>query len=200
MGMENTRTLKNINFNGKKKSKKSSKKNRKDPSTTEEMRNLLDQETENNNFSLKNKGLVQYDEQVPNGMYNGMHGMQQMPNAMQQMPNAMHGMPNAMQQMPNMSMMNGLPNMNGMPNMTNMQAQAFTPGSYNPLLLQQMAPVSTGEMPSNLMSAEAVAGQMAQYARGPMPNMASLMPQGMMGGGKFNIMNLAMLSGTRQLK
>lgn len=198
--MENTRTLKNINFNGKKKSKKSSKKNRKDPSTTEEMRNLLDQETENNNFSLKNKGLVQYDEQVPNGMYNGMHGMQQMPNAMQQMPNAMHGMPNAMQQMPNMSMMNGLPNMNGMPNMTNMQAQAFTPGSYNPLLLQQMAPVSTGEMPSNLMSAEAVAGQMAQYARGPMPNMASLMPQGMMGGGKFNIMNLAMLSGTRQLK
>ena len=194
--MENTRTLKNINFNGKKKSKKSSKKNRKDPSTTEEMRNLLDQETENNNFSLKNKGLVQYDEQVPNGMYNGM---QQMPNGMhgmQQMPNGMHGM----QQMPNMSMMNGLPNMNGMPNMTNMQAQAFTPGSYNPLLLQQMAPVSTGEMPSNLMSAEAVAGQMAQYARGPMPNMASLMPQGMMGGGKFNIMNLAMLSGTRQLK
>jgi hypothetical protein len=112
------------------------------------------------------------------------------------MHNGMHGM----QQMPNVSMMNGLPNMNGMPNMTNMQAQAFTPGSYNPLLLQQMAPVSTGEMPSNLMSAEAVAGQMAQYARGPMPNMASLMPQGMMGGGKFNIMNLAMLSGTRQLK
>ena len=58
MGKENTRTLKNINYNAKKNSKKNSKKksrkNKKDNSTTEEMRQILDSENHSNNFMSKN--------------------------------------------------------------------------------------------------------------------------------------------------
>ena len=171
MGKENTRTLKNINYNAKKNSKKNSKKksrkNKKDNSTTEEMRQILDSENHSNNFMSKNvqsNGLVQYDGEVPQmGMPQmGMQGMQGMGG---------HGM-----------------------------MQGMDPQNYDSLMLQQFAPSQTSQnVPANLLSASGMAAQMSHGPQ-MAPQMAPQMPSGMVGGGRISmqvIKNLAMLGGKK---
>jgi hypothetical protein len=173
MGKDNVRTLKN--FNGKKSSKKNSKsrKNRNGPSTTEEMRDFLNTESDmpmNNkhNFMSKNnnKGLIQYEGDVPS--YGGMNG----PMGMSQMGMPQMGMPQM--GMPQMGMPQmGMPQMN-VPNM-GMQ-QMFSPANYDPLMLQQIAPLQTTSvmqqsgMPSNLMSPSGMASGMAGFAHAGAPS------------------------------
>lgn len=157
MGKESTRTLKNNTYNSKKNSKnsKKSKKNRnnEDPTTSEEMRQLLDSDSEvkpNVRNFLSNNRLKSYDADVQ-GM--GMPGM-----GMQGM-----GMQNQMMGMQGM----GMPDqMTGMQNL-----QMFSPSNYDPLMLQQIAPLQTSQAmaagrPSNLLTPSAMANGMAGLARG----------------------------------
>jgi hypothetical protein len=166
MGKDNFRTLKN--FNGKKSSKKS-KKNKNEPSTTEEMRDILDSDSEmpvnTQNFMGKknNKGLVQYEGDAPYASMNGPMGG-----------------------MPNMGGMGGMPNM-GMPqmNVPNMgMQQMFSPANYDPLMLQQIAPLQTSQvmqqngMPGNLMSPSGMVSGMSGYAHAGAPSAPQFnMPQ-----------------------
>lgn len=160
MGKESIRTLKNVNYNAKKKSsKKASKKSRKnrnnDPTTSDEMREILASESEVmppgvSNFLGGNKshgGKMR--------MYDPDMGGNQMPYM---------GMPQmGMPQMPGM----GMPQMPGMGG----QMQMLSPGNYDPLMLQQIAPVQSfqamqGSMPPGLMSPGSLASSMGQHARG----------------------------------
>ena len=159
MGKENTRTLKNSTYNNKsKKNSKKSKKNKKDNTTTEEMKQILDSETENvvgvksflggpdnNQANPPNKGLVQYEGELPQHFQNQqmmqMAQMQQMGQMQQQMG----------QQMPQMQ-------------------QMVSPMNYDPLMLQQMAPVQTAQafqsmgMPSNLATPSQMMGNVNRLA------------------------------------
>jgi hypothetical protein len=178
MGKDNFRTLKN--FNGKKSSKKS-KKNKNEPSTTEEMRDILDSDSEmpvnTQNFMGKknNKGLVQYEGDAPYASMNGPMGG---------MPN-MGGM-GGMGGMPNMGGMGGMPNM-GMPqmNVPNMgMQQMFSPNNYDPLMLQQIAPLQTSQviqqsgMPGNLLSPSGMISGMSGYSHAGAPSVPQFnMPQ-----------------------
>ena len=163
MGKDSIRTLKNINYNSKKNSKNSKKskknKNNGDPTTSEEMRLILDSDSETHNKpSVRNflsKNLAPYNEDmsqpmsVPNqmGMQNQMMGMQ---NQMMGMPNQMMGMQNQM----------------GMQN----PLQMFSPSNYDPLMLQQIAPLQTAQAmaegrPGNLLTPNAMANGLAGFAR-----------------------------------
>ena len=130
MGKEYTRTLNNTSYNGKKKlskknskknsksnSKKNSKKNvNKNNSTTEEMLELLNSDTEvmyqsKNNNLQNNNNLIPFNGEIP-------------------------------QQYMNMNMnmnMNQQMNMAQQPQMNNMAA--YSPLNYDPMMLQQIAPL-----------------------------------------------------------
>ena len=147
MGKENTRTLNNTSYNGKKSSKKSSKKTskknkRRDISTTtEEMLEILNSDTEvtyqpkNNQFQNK---LVPYNGEVPE-QYTNM----------------------------NMNM-----NMNQQQVAMN-PLGAISPSNYDPLMLQQFAPLQTTQnfqnhgMPSNLMTPNNMFSNLSALGRGP---------------------------------
>jgi hypothetical protein len=148
MGKENTRTLNNTSYNGKKTSKKSykksSKKNRsRDISTTtEEMLEILNSDTEvtyqprNNQFQNK---LVPYNGEVPEQFMNMNMNM------------------NQQTQVP----------------MNHMGMGAISPANYDPLMLQQIAPLQTTQnfqnhgMPSNLMTLNNMFSNLSALGRGP---------------------------------
>ena len=186
MGTENTRTLKNSTYNNK--SKKNSKKSKKvkNNTTTEEMKQILDSETENvvgvksflgtpesNQNRPVNKGLVQYDGELPQQFQN-----QQMMQMAQ------------MQQMQQMGQM-AQPQMH----------QMVSPMNYDPLMLQQMAPVQTAQsfqsmgMPANLPSNAQMAGninRLANLSAQPQPTEGAQFS--LRGGNPFkNILNLVNL-------
>lgn len=194
MGKENTRTLKNVNHNAKKNSKKTSKKNskkskknRNEPSTTEEMRNILNSE---DNFMAKksSNNFQQYDRDIHGiDAHNAMNEMNPM-KTMMDMPDMA-----TMQGMQGMNGMHGMQGMQGMPGMQGMQGMQGMPGMFDmqnidPMMVQQMGPVPSAQnMPSNLLSGSQMVNQM-----------------GMMGGGRTlqmkKVKNLTMLSGIRRLR
>ena len=160
MGKESTRTLKNNTYNSKKNSKNSKKskktRNNQDTTTSEEMRQILDSDSEakpNVRNFLSNNRLKSYDEDVQGNMPGmGMPGM------------GMQGMG-----MPGMGMQ-GMGMQNQMMGMQN-QLQMFSPSNYDPLMLQQIAPLQTSQAmaagrPSGLLTPGAMANGMAGLARG----------------------------------
>jgi len=136
MGKENTRTLKN-SYNNKKSKKNSKKNSKKGGDTTEEMMNILNSDTEVvvNKFGNKavnnsaNKGLIQYDGDLPEQYQNQMISQMNNPQMNPQM----------------MGQMMGQPQM-GQPQFANPQyQQMLSPSNYDPLMLQQMAPVQNAQ-------------------------------------------------------
>ena len=191
--MKNTRTL-NSSFKGKKSSKKSSKKNRNtDNTTTEEMRQLLDSDTEvvfNNHNS--NKLIPFQGDQIPTPMNPQMMGAQMMGSQMMG------------SQMMGSQMMN------------NNHLQMYSPANYDPLMLQQLAPVQNSQaiqnsgMPGNLLSPGGMLGNLTRLGKGsigafnggpqtpfgadPMPNIPAPQPNPMPSSA---LANLQMLGGAR---
>lgn len=174
MGKENTRTLKNVSY--KKPSKKKSRKNSLSE-TEKEMRELLDSASEDYQPGVRN--------------FLGGNNMQPQMPMMPQMPMG--------PQMPGMPMGTGMPGMpmgpqmpmDGMPMMPQMpmqgmgnQMQMFSPANYDSIMLQSIAPLQTRQAiapPSGLMGHNAVANNLAQFAR---------QPGGMIGGGGIPAGNL----------
>jgi hypothetical protein len=164
MGKESTRTLKNNTYNSKKNSKNSKKskktKNNEDTTTSEEMRQILNEDSEvkpNVRNFLSNNRLKAYDQDVQGVMPGmGMPGM---------------GMPDmGMPGMPGMQGMQGMGMQNQMMGMQN-PLQMFSPSNYDPLMLQQIAPLQTSQAmaagrPSNLLTPSAMALGMGAAARG----------------------------------
>jgi hypothetical protein len=146
--MKNTRTLNNNTHTGKKPSKKTSKKNRNtELSTTEEMRQILDSDTENVKTA---NNLIPYQGEVSQPMQPMGQPMMQQP--MMQQP---------MMQQPMMGQMN------------NAHLQMYSPSNYDPLMLQQMAPVQTTQalqssgMGNNLLTPNAMLSNLSNLGRGP---------------------------------
>ena len=166
MGKENTRTLKNVSY--KKPSKKKSRKNSLSETETE-MRALLDSASEDYQPGVRSfLGGNNMQNQMP---MNSM--MPQMP-----MGSGMPGMPMPMP-MDGMPMMPQMP-MQGMGN----QMQMFSPANYDSIMLQSIAPLQTRQAiapPNGLMGHNAVANNLAQFAR---------QPGGMIGGGGIPAGNL----------
>jgi hypothetical protein len=173
MGKESTRTLKNNTYNSKKNSKNSKKskktRNNVDNTTSEEMRQILDSDSEvkpNVRNFLSNNKLQSYDSDVQGPMPGmGMPGM-----GMQGM-QGMQGM--GMQGMGMQNQMMGMQN----------PLQMFSPSNYDPLMLQQIAPLQTSQAmaagrPSGLLTPSAMANGMAGLARGEYT-----LPTGQIGGG-----------------
>jgi hypothetical protein len=167
MGKESIRTLKNVNYNAKKKSsKKASKKSRKnrnnDPTTSDEMREILASESEVMPNSVSNFLGGHKSNGGKMKMYDPDMGGNQMPYmGMPQMGMPQMGMPQmGMPQMPGM----GMPGMGG-------QTQMLSPANYDPIMLQHIAPVQSfqsmqGSMPPGLMTPSGLASTMGQHARG----------------------------------
>ena len=160
MVKENTRTLKNASY--KKPSKKKSRKNSLSD-TEKEMRDILDSASEDYNPGVRNFLGGNMQNQMP------MNPQMPMPmNPMMPMGSGMDGMP--MMPMP----------MQGMGN----QMQMFSPANYDSIMLQSIAPLQTRQAiapPSGLMGHNAVANNLAQFAR---------QPGGMLGGGGIPAGNL----------
>ena len=158
MGKENTRTLNNTSYKGKKSSKKSSKKTSKKnksrdiSTTTEEMLEILNSDTDvtyqPKNQQFQNK-LIPYNGEVPDQYMN-------------------------MNQQPQMAM-------NQQPQMAMNPMGAISPSNYDSLMLQQIAPLQTAQnfqnhgMPSNLMtpSNNNMFSNLSNLGRGP--NIAGMM-------------------------
>jgi len=172
MGKESIRTLKNINYNSKKNSKNSKKskknKNNDDPTTSEEMMRILDSDSEVMNkpsvkdFLSKNNKLTPYNGELQEPQqFNGMQGMNMQNMGMQNMGIQNMGMQNmGMQGMGMQNQMMGMQN----------QLQMFSPSNYDPLMLQQIAPLQTAQAmaegrPSNLLTPNAMGNSLAGFAR-----------------------------------
>jgi len=176
MVKENTRTLKNASY--KKPSKKKSRKNSLSD-TEKEMRDILDSASEDYNPGVRNFLGGNMQNQMPMNPQMPMPMNPQMPMPMNpQMPMPMNPM------MPMGSGMDGMPMMpmpmQGMGN----QMQMFSPANYDSIMLQSIAPLQTRQAiapPSGLMGHNAVANNLAQFAR---------QPGGMLGGGGIPAGNL----------
>jgi len=178
MVKENTRTLKNASY--KKPSKKKYRKNSLSD-TEKEMRDLLDSASEDYQPGVRNFLGGNMQNQMPmNPMGSGIpmnpmgSGMPMNPMGSGMPMNPMgSGMPmDSMPMMPPMSMPM-MPPMQGMGN----QMQMFSPANYDSIMLQSIAPLQTRQAiapPSGLMGHNAVANNLAQFAR---------QPGGMLGGG-----------------
>jgi len=218
MVKENIRTLNNTSYKGKKKlSKKSSKKNSKkniskDISTTEEMLQILNSDTDvyqqkNNKFQNK---LVPYNGEMHEQFINTNQQQMNQPQMNQQLMNQPHmNQQQMIQQQMNQQQMNQQ-QMN--------HFGAISPLNYDPLMLQQIAPLQTTQnfenhgMPSNFTSNN-MFSNLAALSAGPnvgntmgnnlssqlpnnldntVPNQYSPMPQN-----NINLNNLNMLGNNR---
>ncbi len=130
---KDTRTLKNTRTYKKKSSKKSSKKSRRnDLSTTEEMRQILDSETD----------VGSYNGRITNGVLYDSDNQQQSQMFAQQ-----QALMNQQQMMMNQQMMTGMP-----------QQQQLSPSMMDPLMVQVGGPVQNSQsllnmgMPASMLS------------------------------------------------
>ena len=174
MGKENTRTLKVDSYKGKKSSKKTSKKTSKknykkeESNTTEEMRQLLDSDTEI--MTTQNK-LTPYNGEVPANQINSLMGG---PQVGQQM-----GGPQVAQQMGQMNqqMMGMQQQMMGMNN------EVYSPSNFDPLMLQQMAPVQNSQsfqnsgMPQNLLTPNRMMSNLSILGKNNFNGMSTTIPE-----------------------
>ena len=197
--MKNTRTLNNNTHTEKKTSKKTSKKNRNtELSTTEEMRQILDSDTEN---VKKPNNLVPYQGEVPQMMQQPMMQQPMMEQPMMQQP--MMGQPMMQQPMMGQPMMQ-----QPMMGQNNAHLQMYSPSNYDPLMLQQMAPVQTTQafqnsgMGNNLLTPNAMLSNLNNLGRGPSinsfngaPTPGPSMPMSTPG-----LSNLQMLGGAKKNK
>jgi hypothetical protein len=190
MGKEYTRTLNNTSYNGKKKlskknskknsksnSKKNSKKNvNKNNSTTEEMLELLNSDTEvmyqsKNNNLQNNNNLIPFNGEIPQQFMN--------------------------------QTMNQTMNMAQQPQMNNMAA--YSPLNYDPMMLQQIAPLQNQNEDmfnnfNNLNRGPNIGSMMNNNLASPIPNntfASASMPQtnniASALGNNMNLENLNML-------
>jgi hypothetical protein len=192
MGKEYTRTLNNTSYNGKKKlskknskknsksnSKKNSKKNvNKNNSTTEEMLELLNSDTEvmyqsKNNNLQNNNNLIPFNGEIPQQFMN--------------------------------QTMNQTMNMAQQPQMNNMAA--YSPLNYDPMMLQQIAPLQNQNQNedmfnnfNNLNRGPNIGSMMNNNLASPIPNntfASASMPQtnniASALGNNMNLENLNML-------
>ena len=163
MGKENTRTLKVNSYKGKKLSKKTSKKTSKkeDSNTTEEMRQLLDSDTEI--MTTQNK-LTPYNGEVPVNQINSLMGGPQIPQQM--------GGPQVPQQIGPMNQQ-----------MMGTNNEMYSPTNFDPLMLQQMAPVQNNQafqnsgMSQNLLTPNRIMSNLSMLGKNNFNGMSTNMPE-----------------------
>jgi len=192
MGKENIRTLKVDSYKGKKLSKKTSKKTSKknskknskneESNTTEEMRQLLDSDTE---VMINHNKLTPYNGEVPVNQINSLMGGPQMNQQTMGMQQQMMGM---QQQM--------MGNNN----------EIYSPSNFDPLMLQQMAPVQNTQafqnsgMPQNLLTPNKIMNNLSMLGKNNFNGMLTNIPQQEPLNIETNqsINNLKMLGGARK--
>jgi len=157
MGKENIRTLKVDSYKGKKSSKKTSKKTSKknskkeESNTTEEMRQLLDSDTE---VLINNNKLTPYNGEVPINQINSLMGGPQVSQQMGQLNQQMMGMNNEM----------------------------YSPTNFDPLMLQQMAPVQNNQafqnsgMSQNLLTPNRIMNNLSMLGKTNFNGISSTIP------------------------